>query len=137
LDLINDTLGRPVGKRLLQAVAMRLRAALPELAGIACFGSGLFGVIEENITSGPYRARTIDHVRRSFEVPFVFDSETVFVEAQIGVAVSELGSDAHPECLIRRAEAAVYESEKNEVSSSAIGGWSSVPDRSQKSVGGK
>jgi diguanylate cyclase (GGDEF)-like protein len=106
LELINDNLGQPVGKRLLQAVSMRLRAGLPEVSGIACFDSGLFGLLRENISSGPYRGRTIDRVLKSLDVPFVLDTETIFVSAQIGVAVSESGIDDDPESLIRRAKTA-------------------------------
>jgi diguanylate cyclase (GGDEF)-like protein len=106
LTLINETIGRPVGKRLLKAVGMRLRAALPELGGIGCFGSGLFGLLRETTSSGSYRARTIDQVMKSFEVPFVVDAETVFVTACVGIAVSgSLDSDDEPEELIRQAEA--------------------------------
>jgi diguanylate cyclase (GGDEF)-like protein len=109
LELINDSLGRPVGKQLLQAVSVRMRAALPELGIVACFGSGLFGFMCENMSSGPYRSRVARRVLKSFEVPFVFDAETVFVAARVGVAISKLDSGDDPEALIRRAEAAAHE----------------------------
>jgi diguanylate cyclase (GGDEF)-like protein len=106
LELINDSLGRPAGKQLLQAVSVRLRAALPELGIVACFGSGLFGFLCENISSAPYRHRLIERVRKSFEVPFVFESGAVFVTARIGVAIDSLNGGNDPEALIRRAETA-------------------------------
>ena len=116
IELINDTLGRPVGKQLLQAVSVRLRAALPELGIVACFGSGLVGFIYENMSSGPYRSRIVSRVLKSFEVPFVFETETVFVAASVGVAVSQLANDEDPEELVRRAEVAAHEPEVPEAS---------------------
>jgi diguanylate cyclase (GGDEF)-like protein len=109
LRLISDTLGQPVGKKLLHDVGMRLRAAAPELACVACFGAGIFALWREGIAGGPFRARTIDHLRRSFESPFAIDADTVFVTPQIGIAISEMGSDDSPEELIREAQASVSE----------------------------
>jgi diguanylate cyclase (GGDEF)-like protein len=113
LELINDSLRRPAGKRLLQAVSVRLRAALPELGIVACFGSGLFGFLCENVSSGPYRRRLVHRVRKSFEVPFVFETGTVFVTARVGVAICRLNGGDDPEMLIRRAEAAADETEEH------------------------
>jgi diguanylate cyclase (GGDEF)-like protein len=109
LELINDTLGRPTGKQLLQSVSVRLRAALPELGIVACFGSGLFAFLCENVSSVPYRRRLIERVHKSFEVPFVFESGTVFVAARIGLAVASLDGGDEPDALIRRAESAAEE----------------------------
>ena len=109
LEMINDALGRPAGKPLLQSVSVRLRAALPELGIVACFGSGLFAFLCENVSSVPYRRRLIERVHKSFEVPFVFDSGSVFVTARIGVAVAGLNGGDEPDDLIRRAESAAEE----------------------------
>jgi diguanylate cyclase (GGDEF)-like protein len=113
LELINDSLGRPAGRQLLQAVSIRLRAALPELGVVACFGSSLFGFLCENVSSGPYRHRLVARVRKSFEVPFVFETGTVFVTARVGVAIDSLNGGADPEALIQRAEAAADEAEQH------------------------
>jgi diguanylate cyclase (GGDEF)-like protein len=125
LKLINDSLGRPAGKQLLRAVGDRLRVALPELEAVVCFGSGLFGLLSESTPSGRHRARTIDRVLKSFEMPFVFEGETVFVTARIGVAASQLDADDDPETLIRRAEAAAREAERRGTSHDLF----SVPGR--------
>lgn len=114
LQLINDSLGRPVGRELIRAVGHRLRAVLPEPAAVACFGSGLFGLLSEHMSSGRYRARTIERVFASCERPFVLESETVFVTARVGVAVSDLGTDDDPQALIRGAEAKARETEGQE-----------------------
>jgi diguanylate cyclase (GGDEF)-like protein len=114
VELINDSLGRPVGKQLLQAVSVRLRAAIPELGVVACFGTGLFGFVCENLSSRPYRARIAGRVLKSFEVPFVFESQTVNVAARVGVAVSDLQAADDPDALIRRAETAAHESHEHD-----------------------
>jgi diguanylate cyclase len=107
LRLISDSLGQPVGKKLLHDIGMRLRAAVPELACVACFGAGIYALWREGIAGGPYRGRTIDHLVRSFESPFAIDADVVFVTPQIGIAISEAGSDDSPEELIRQAEVSV------------------------------
>jgi diguanylate cyclase (GGDEF)-like protein len=109
VELINDSLGRPVGKQLLQAVSVRLRAALPELGIVACFGTGLFGFVCENLSTRPYRARIASRVLKSLEDPFVFESQTVYVAARVGVIVSELQAAHDPGVLIHRAETAAHE----------------------------
>jgi diguanylate cyclase (GGDEF)-like protein len=103
LHLINDSLGRPVGKDLLRAVGDRLATVFPETEAVACFGSGLFGLLSENMSSGRFRARTIERVLGCFEDPFVLEAQTVFVKPRIGVAITELGGKDGPEALIRRA----------------------------------
>jgi two-component system cell cycle response regulator len=117
LELINDSLGRPVGRALVRAVGDRLRTVLPEPGAVASFGSGLFGLLSEHMSSGRYRARMIDRVLMCFEKPFVLESETVFVTARVGVAVSELGTEDDPETLIRAAEATARSTEGQEAAS--------------------
>lgn len=117
LELINDSLGRPVGKDLMRAVGERLHAVLPEPGAVASFGSGLFGILSEHMSTGRYRARMIERVLACFEKPFELETETVFASARIGVAVTELGADDDPEALIRRAEAIAQEGEGEETRS--------------------
>jgi diguanylate cyclase (GGDEF)-like protein len=109
IELINDSLAKPVGKQILQAVSIRLRAAIPELSVVACFGTGLLGFFCENLSSGPYRHRIASRVMKSFDVPFVFESQTIYVAARVGVTVSELEAADDPDALIRHAEAAAHE----------------------------
>jgi diguanylate cyclase (GGDEF)-like protein len=117
LELINDSLGRPVGRELTRAVGDRLRQVLPEQEAVACFGSGLFGLLSEHMSSGRYRARTIERILECFQKPFVLDHETVFATARIGVAISDLEDDDDPEALVREAEAMARETEGQEGSS--------------------
>jgi diguanylate cyclase (GGDEF)-like protein len=117
LELINQSLGRPVRRKLMRAVGDRLRMALPDQEAVACFGSGLFGLSSEHMSSGRYRARLIERVLSCFEKPFALESQRVFVAARIGVAVSELADDDDPEALIRRAEAISQESGQEETPS--------------------
>jgi diguanylate cyclase (GGDEF)-like protein len=104
LELINNSLGRPVGRELMRAVGERLRAVLPEPGAVACFGPGSFGIFSRHMSSGRHRARIIERALASFERPFVLESGSVFVTARVGVAVAELGKEDDPEALIRNAE---------------------------------
>jgi two-component system cell cycle response regulator len=117
LRLVNDSLGRPVGKELVRAVGDRLRAVLPQPAAVASLGSGFFGLFSEDLASGQYRARTIERVLKLFEHSFALEEGTVFVTARIGVVVSDLWSDEDAEALVRRAEAASQETEAQETGS--------------------
>jgi diguanylate cyclase (GGDEF)-like protein len=111
LELINSSLGRPVGKELMRAVGDRLRAVLPEPAAIACVGPGLFALLSEHLSSGLYRARAMERIRTSLDKPFILENETVYVSARIDVVVAEPHED-DPEAVIRRAEVASREKEE-------------------------
>ena len=104
---VNDTLGHPVGDKLLQAVAKRLRDSLRETDFAARLGGDEFAVIGTSI-AGPadasnFAVRLIEAVSKPYEI----DGHQVVIGTSIGVAVSpENGFE--PDLLLKNADMALY-----------------------------
>ena len=104
---INDTLGHHQGDRLLQEVAMRLRATLRASDTVARLGGDEFGVLLHGVVD-PARAAAVARtlLERLCE-PFAVDETTLQVGGSIGIACSpEHGADV--ETLVQRADIAMY-----------------------------
>ena len=104
---INDTLGHPIGDRLLMRVAERLRALIKEGESCGRLGGDEFGVV---IADGNDTARIealsraiIDALSRPYEV----DEHTLYIGASIGYALGPRDGQT-VETLVRSADLALY-----------------------------
>ena len=106
---VNDTLGHPIGDRLLGRVSERLGQLMSDNELIGRLGGDEFAVVVRD-ASDPQRlerlARTIiDTLSRPYEV----DQHTLFIGASVGVATSPRDGRT-AETLIRSADLALYRS---------------------------
>ncbi|MBW6523285.1 EAL domain-containing protein [Sphingomonas sp. RHCKR47] len=106
---VNDTLGHPIGDRLLGRVSERLSQMMSENELIGRLGGDEFAVVVRD-ASDPQRverlARTIiDTLSRPYEV----DQHTLLIGASVGVATSPRDGRT-AETLIRSADLALYRS---------------------------
>ena len=106
---VNDTLGHPIGDRLLGRVSERLSQLMSDNELIGRLGGDEFAVVVRD-ASDPQRverlARTIiDTLSRPYEV----DQHTLFIGASVGVATSPRDGRT-AETLIRSADLALYRS---------------------------
>jgi diguanylate cyclase (GGDEF)-like protein len=104
---VNDTLGHPIGDKLLKMVADRLRAQVRETDTIARMGGDEFAIIEHMI-SAPEQAtelarRIVDAVSRPFEI----DGHQVAIGTSIGIATGPFDGTT-PDELMRNADLALY-----------------------------
>ena len=104
---VNDTLGHPIGDRLLQAVATRLRDAVREGDMVARLGGDEFAIIqigmEQSDEVGALASRLIDVISAPYDV----DGHQVVVGLSVGIAIAPTdGSDA--DVLIKNADMALY-----------------------------
>jgi diguanylate cyclase (GGDEF)-like protein len=103
---INDTLGHPVGDKVLAEVANRLRAAAPEDATISRFGGDEFIILAEVHDRGESEQlarRLVDEISRPARV----EGHRIDTAASMGVALlPEDGSDM--EALMQGADLALY-----------------------------
>jgi diguanylate cyclase (GGDEF)-like protein len=109
---VNDTLGHPVGDKLLRQVAERLEACVREGDTVARLGGDEFAVVlldsgEPNEIDA-LAARMIGVI----SAPYVIDGHQIGIGTSIGIAVAPAdGSAAHD--LLKNADTALYEAKAN------------------------
>ena len=102
----NDTLGHPVGDRILREVAVRLASAVPEGTSVHRTGGDEFAVVVDGGLSASRRV-ALD-LRSCFDWPVPVESLELLVRASLGVAVApDHGSDG--ETLMKNADIALYQ----------------------------
>ncbi|HEY7810219.1 MAG TPA: EAL domain-containing protein [Allosphingosinicella sp.] len=104
---VNDTLGHPVGDKLLKQVAARLQEVIGDAGQAGRVGGDEFEAIlpgiDEEARIEEIALRLIAHVSRPYEL----DGHVVEIGASIGVAIASPGK-AYPSALIRDADLALY-----------------------------
>ncbi len=114
---INDTLGHPVGDKLLNAVGKRLLDCVRKSDTVARLGGDEFTLV----VTGFAETRNIDFLSRKIidrlAVPFILPDRKIFVTASIGISIYP--GDGHSvDLLLQNADTAMYwakEKGKNEV----------------------
>jgi diguanylate cyclase (GGDEF)-like protein len=104
--LVNDSLGHQAGDQLLQAVALRLDAALRPGDTVARMGGDEFTVLLEDMTDAREATVVAERVLATLSSPFTIAGRELFVAGSIGIALG--GPDVDPEELIRDADVAMY-----------------------------
>lgn len=102
---VNDTLGHPVGDKLIAEVGSRLRSAVGTGVLVARIGGDEFTIIIPDPKMNLVEKLAEDIVA-AIRSPFEIDGQPILIGASIGIAVSSSGSDAQD--LIRRADIALY-----------------------------
>jgi diguanylate cyclase (GGDEF)-like protein len=104
---INDTLGHHQGDRLLQEVAVRLRATLRASDTVARLGGDEFGILLLGVADPVQAAIVAESLLERLREPFAVDATTLQVGGSIGVACHPAHGD-DVETLIQRADIAMY-----------------------------
>lgn len=120
---INDTLGHPVGDRLLQQIGPRLGQALSEDDGVLCrLGGDEFALLIPGGTDRESLQALAQALLAELRQPFIVDGMQLLVDASMGLAFYPAdGADSN--ALLRSADVAMYEAKRR-------GGGVSVYDRS-------
>ena len=104
---INDSLGHPVGDRLLRQVADRLHHRVRGSDTLARLGGDEFLVIAEDLHGAEDAEQVAEKLLRALEQPFAIEEREVFLGASIGLALYP-GNGNSGEELIRAADTAMY-----------------------------
>ncbi len=118
--VINDSLGHPMGDRLLIEVANRLEQCVrvidttcrPTESTTVRLGGDEFVILLDRIRSLDDAIVVADRVRESLREPFVIDNHEVVTSTSMGIAIGS-GADLCPEDIIRDADTALYEAKRN------------------------
>lgn len=104
---VNDTLGHPVGDKLLQQVSERLRGALRDNDLVARLGGDEFAVIQRDL-AGPVEAGVLsDRLISVLSQPYDLDGQVVVIGASVGIAVAPTDGDS-ADALLKNADMALY-----------------------------
>jgi diguanylate cyclase (GGDEF)-like protein len=109
---VNDTLGHPVGDRLLVEVAARLRQAIREGDLVARLGGDEFAVLAFRVDSDETALDTASRVRAAFDDSFPVSGANLSTQCSLGVVLAPRdGRDE--DLLLKRADVALYDAKNN------------------------
>ncbi|MDA4845265.1 sensor domain-containing protein [Hoeflea poritis] len=104
---VNDTIGHPMGDKLLQAVAERLRGCVRQSDTIARLGGDEFAILQVSPDQPNAATATAQRICEVLSEPFDLDNHQVVIGASVGIAVAP--SDGRdPDQLIKNADMALY-----------------------------
>ena len=106
---VNDTLGHPIGDRLLGRVSERLARLMTENEMIGRLGGDEFAVVVRDGSDAQRLLRLAQTIVETLSRPYEVDHHTLFIGASIGVAVGPRDGRT-AEMLIRSADLALYRS---------------------------
>lgn len=104
---VNDTLGHPIGDRLLQLLAQRFRKIVRASDTVARFGGDEFALIATDVVEPEDAAALAEKVLKSISEPFSIQGNEIRIGASIGISVH--GADSpDAEALLSHADVALY-----------------------------
>ncbi len=106
---VNDTLGHPIGDRLLGRVSERLRALVTENEMIGRLGGDEFAVVVRDATDIARLERLAAKIIATLSAPYDVDQHTLYIGASVGLAIGPRDGRT-AEMLIRSADLALYRS---------------------------
>jgi diguanylate cyclase (GGDEF)-like protein/PAS domain S-box-containing protein len=105
---INDSLGHPIGDRLLQAIAQRLTECVRASDTVSRQGGDEFVIVLAEVSSAADAMACAEKILSVIRLPYSFDGHELHVSASIGiVSYPEDGSTV--EMLLQNADSAMYE----------------------------
>lgn len=106
--VINDSLGHPIGDRLLQFVANALQSSVREIDTVARFGGDEFTIVLSNLDRPSDAELVAKKILSALQKPFLVDDHELFAIVSIGISIApEHGEDI--DSLIKKADIAMYE----------------------------
>jgi diguanylate cyclase (GGDEF)-like protein len=106
---VNDTLGHPVGDRLLGRVSERLKLLMTENEMIGRLGGDEFAVVVRDATDTQRTEQLAQTIIDSLSQPYEVDQHTLYIGASVGLAIGPRDGRT-AEMLIRSADLALYRS---------------------------
>ncbi|WP_162530737.1 EAL domain-containing protein [Rhodovastum atsumiense] len=105
---VNDTLGHPVGDRLLQAVAARLRECVRMTDTVARLGGDEFAIIQRGAPQQPQAAAALAvRLIETIGAPYQIDGHRLVIGTSVGIAVAPEGS-TEPDEILKNSDMALY-----------------------------
>ncbi len=106
---VNDTLGHPVGDRLLAQVAKRLQLIMTDNELCGRLGGDEFAVVLKDASDPKYVATVARRIIEALSRPYEIDQNTLFIGASVGSAIGPADGRT-VELLMRSSDLALYRS---------------------------
>jgi diguanylate cyclase (GGDEF)-like protein len=106
---VNDTLGHPIGDRLLTRVSERLRSVMSDNELCGRLGGDEFAVVVKDANDPQRMARLAQSIIETLSQPYEVDQYTIYIGASVGTAIGPRDGRS-VEMLIRSADLALYKS---------------------------
>ncbi len=106
---VNDTLGHPIGDRLLTRVAERLRSIMTDNEVCGRLGGDEFAVVVRDANDSQRLSKFAQNIIDTLSRPYEVDQHTLYIGASIGTATGPRDGRT-VETLIRSADLALYRS---------------------------
>jgi diguanylate cyclase (GGDEF)-like protein len=106
---VNDTLGHPIGDKLLQAVAERMRGCVRETDIVARLGGDEFVIVQVEFGAQADVTALAERLIAAINAPYRLDDHQVMVATSIGIAMFP-GDGVELDCLMKNADLALYRS---------------------------
>ncbi len=104
---VNDTLGHPIGDRLLGRVSERLNLLMGANEMCGRLGGDEFAVVIRDATDTSATERLAQRIIESLSLPYEIDAHTLYIGASIGLAIGPRDGRT-AEMLVRSADLALY-----------------------------
>jgi diguanylate cyclase (GGDEF)-like protein len=104
---VNDTLGHPVGDKLLKAVAGRLAQAVTAADFVARIGGDEFAVVQAGVTRAEQCSEVATRIVDLVSQPYEIDGRHIVIGTSIGIAIAPNDGD-NPDLLLKNADMALY-----------------------------
>jgi diguanylate cyclase (GGDEF)-like protein/PAS domain S-box-containing protein len=112
LKRINDTLGHPVGDKLLKGVAQRLRSCVRDIDLVARLSGDEFAIIQTLLDQPSDAAALAMRAREAIHEPFDLDGHQVTVDISVGISTAPDDATQLNE-LLKTADIALYEAKNS------------------------
>jgi diguanylate cyclase (GGDEF)-like protein len=108
LKRINDTLGHPIGDKLLKGVADRLRGCIRDIDLVARLSGDEFAIIQSSLRVPSDAAALAMRIREAIHMPFNLEDHQVTVDISVGISIVPADANTLNE-LLKTADIALYE----------------------------
>jgi diguanylate cyclase (GGDEF)-like protein len=104
---VNDSLGHPVGDKLLKTVAARLRHCVRDGDTVSRVGGDEFAIVQHGIQHANDAAMLAQRICNAVRAPSDVDGHQVTVGTSVGISLAP-ADGTEPEVLLRKADMALY-----------------------------